>query len=273
MRILPLSDIHLELTFPDWRLPELPEFDVLVMAGDLIPGMEKGVEWLAELIDGRDAHAVYVGGNHEFYGRRDITETIKKARAAAVGTNVHVLADDRIDLLGTTFIGSTLWTDFALLGKPDYAMAVASEYMNDYREILDGGRLLRPSDTLARHIASRKFIADELARTEGDGRKRVVVSHHGIHTEAVRPRMRGDLLSAAYSSAMEDFVARSGADLWIYGHLHRSDDRVIGGPGRTIGGTDRGGTRVVSNPKGYGPSARRASHDNESFDPTLIIEI
>jgi predicted phosphodiesterase len=258
MRILPLSDLHLELTSTDWDLPELPEFDVLVMAGDLCPGMAAGVEWLAERIG--DRHAVYSAGNHEFYGHRDVDVTIAEARSAAAGTNVHVLADTSVDLLGTTFIGATLWTDFALLGHPDHAMAVASEFMNDYRQIFDGGHLLRPSDTLARHMASREFIADELTRTN-DGRRRVVVTHHGIHADAVRPGMRGRPISSAYSSAMEDFVRYSNSDLWIYGHVHKSDDRMIGR------------TRVVSNPKGYGPSKSRPRHDNESFDPTLIIEI
>ena len=46
MRIWVLSDLHIELT-SGWDLPapaDRPDFDVLVMAGDLIPGMERGVE-------------------------------------------------------------------------------------------------------------------------------------------------------------------------------------------------------------------------------------
>jgi 3',5'-cyclic AMP phosphodiesterase CpdA len=40
-----LSDLHLEFT-PGWELPSAdarPRFDVLVVAGDLIPRMERGV--------------------------------------------------------------------------------------------------------------------------------------------------------------------------------------------------------------------------------------
>jgi predicted phosphodiesterase len=259
MRILPLSDLHLELTSADWDLPELPEFDVLVMAGDLCPGMATGVEWLAERIGDRDA--VYVAGNHEFYGSRDINSTIAEARAAAVGTRVHVLSDSSVDLRGTTFIGSTLWTDYALLGRPEDAMFVASELMNDFRQILDDGHLLRPSDVLARYIASRRFIADELTRTEGDGRKRVVVTHHGVLADQGRPGMLGRLISASYCNAMDAFVSDCGADLWVCGHTHVEVDKVVGR------------TRVINNGKGYGPGPSRSRHDNESFDPTLIIEI
>jgi predicted phosphodiesterase len=260
MRILPLSDIHLELTSKDWDLPKLPPFDVMVMAGDLVPDMSRGVEWLAERIG--DGHAVYIAGNHEHYGCRDLDENIEYARGAARGTRVHVLSDDRIDLLGHTFLGSTLWTDFELLGRRDDAMAIAGDFMNDFRQIVTEGRLLRPADTLARHVAARRFIADELASARRDGRRSVVVTHHGIHESALRPGMEGRLISAAYTNAMDDFVRDSGADLWIYGHTHVSDDRILGGR-----------TRVVNNGKGYGPSNTRPRADNESFDPTLVIEI
>ena len=45
-----MNDIHVELT-RGWDLPATgarPDFDVLVVAGDLIPRMERGVAWLAQ---------------------------------------------------------------------------------------------------------------------------------------------------------------------------------------------------------------------------------
>jgi 3',5'-cyclic AMP phosphodiesterase CpdA len=48
MRLWIMSDLHLELT-RGWDLPTgdaRPEFDVLVIAGDLVPQMERGVKWL-----------------------------------------------------------------------------------------------------------------------------------------------------------------------------------------------------------------------------------
>lgn len=261
MRLYCLSDIHLELTDKNWGLPTpLPEFDVMLVAGDLVPRMDRGVAWLAENVPGRDI--VYVAGNHEFYGE-DIDETVRKAKSRSAGTRVHVLADDSIKIRGTTFIGSTLWTDFALLSDPEFGAAVAAELMNDYRRVrIDNyERPLRPSDTLARHRRSRAFISDELAKARAEKSKAVVITHHGIHSEATRPGKAHDLISAAYTSAMESYVESCGADLWIYGHVHVSDDRMIGS------------TRVVSNPKGYGPGGGRPTHGNPRFDPTLVIEI
>ena len=87
-----MSDIHLELT-RGWDLPapsERPDFDVLVVAGDLVTKMERGVKWLLDRVP--DKPCCYVAGNHEAYGQ-DIDRTVEKALAAADGTNVHVLQD------------------------------------------------------------------------------------------------------------------------------------------------------------------------------------
>ena len=62
MRLWILSDLHIELT-RGWDLPagaDRPDFDVLVVAGDLIPRMERGVRWLRERVtdprSGRELH-------------------------------------------------------------------------------------------------------------------------------------------------------------------------------------------------------------------------
>src|SRR3954470_24248112 len=112
MRLWVLSDLHLELTTPGWALPSgaaRPEFDVLVVAGDLIPRMERGVKWLAEQVP--DRPVVYVAGNHEFYGE-DERRSVEKAKAAAAGTSVHVIQNETVRIGSVKFAGATLWVDF-----------------------------------------------------------------------------------------------------------------------------------------------------------------
>ena len=49
------SDLHVDLT-RGWDLPSgdvRPDFNVLVVAGDLIPRMERGVAWLRERVPDR----------------------------------------------------------------------------------------------------------------------------------------------------------------------------------------------------------------------------
>lgn len=70
MRLWIMSDLHLELT-RGWDLPSgaaRPGFDVMIVAGDLIPRAERGVRWLLDHVPDRDRHVIYVMGNHEAYG-------------------------------------------------------------------------------------------------------------------------------------------------------------------------------------------------------------
>jgi predicted phosphodiesterase len=271
VRLWVMSDLHLELT-QGWELPppaERPAFDVMVVAGDLVPGMQRGVRWLLDRVT--DRPVIYIAGNHEAYSG-DLDRTVEKAREAARGTNVVVMNDDTIEIGGVLFIASTLWTDFNLFGSPAIAMELAGGAMNDYRRIRhqNYARRLRPVDTLARHRASRRFIEAQLAAPFAGAR--VVVTHHAPYLGGARPGTEKDLLSAAYAS---DLTALFGTDsgggpsaqadearlVWIYGHTHRSDDSLVGK------------TRLVSNAKGYGPGYGSATWDNPMFNPQLVIEV
>jgi Icc-related predicted phosphoesterase len=255
-----LSDLHMELT-RGWDLPALdarPQYDVLVVAGDLITRMERGVRWLRERVD--RAAVVFVPGNHEFYGC-DIDRTVEKARVAAAGSNIHILQNDAVTIDGITFIGATLWTDFDLFGDAEYAMMAAAESMNDYRKIrLRNYELrLRPKDTLKRHMESRDFIARELRRPKVG--PRVVVTHMGPHPDCARRGFERDISSAAYTSDLTVLIAEGAPELWIYGHTHESRDFTAGA------------TRIVTNAKGYGPWHKGETWDNAGFDPNYVIEI
>ena len=196
---------------------------------------------------------LYIPGNHEPYGV-DIDRTVEKARTAAAGTNIRVAQNDAVVIGGVRFIASTLWTDFALFGDPELAMRIAADEMTDYRRIrIEHYALrLRPHHTLARHREARAFIEAGLARPfEGPT---VVVTHHAADPGAVA----GDdgAISAAYASDLRAVMEEFGPSLWIYGHTHKSGDRVVGR------------TRVVANAKGY-----PAPDHNPDFDPLFTIEI
>jgi predicted phosphodiesterase len=268
-----MSDLHIEVS--GWDLPsprERPAFEVLIVAGDLIPRMERGVKWLRERVP--DKPVIYVAGNHEAYGT-DIDRTVEKAKEAAIGTKIFVLQNDWIRLGDVTFAGATAWTDFDLFGNQRRAMAVAAERMNDYRKIRTARYELRfrPHHALTRHLQTRAFLETEMRKPRSG--PLVVVTHHApIPSRAYRlachyPGSRlsdEEVLDSAYRSDMTELMrpmsddgrgARKPADLWIHGHTHESEDTVIGA------------TRVVSNAKGYGHCA----FDNPNFDPNFVIEI
>jgi predicted phosphodiesterase len=259
MRLWIVSDLHLELT-RGWDLPtgdSRPEFDVMVVAGDLMPRMERGVTWLLERVT--DKPVIYVAGNHEFYGC-DIDRTVEKARQIAAGTNVHILQNDSVVIDDVLFVGATLWTDFEFLGNRDLAMRRAAEGMNDYHKIRKRqyAERLRPTDTLARHFESREFIGR--TTRQSTAARNVAITHHGCVAEAVKVGAEHDILSAAYTSDCSDLLEN--VDLWVYGHTHESRDFKVGR------------TRIVSNSKGYGPwLPQQRGWDNISFDPNYVIEI
>jgi predicted phosphodiesterase len=260
LRLWIQADLHIELT-RGWDLPAAgnqPDYDVLVIAGDLVSRMERGVAWILERVT--DHPVVYIAGNHEFYGC-DIDRTVEKARALAAGTNVHILQNDTVVIGNVTFIGATFWTDFNLFGDVGHAMLAAAEFMNDYRKIRVGRYVyrLRPSHTLQRHKQSRQFIADELRKPKTG--PRVVVTHMAPHPSAISPAFAEDITSAAYASDCSDLMAMP-VDVWIHGHTHGTYDRVIAG------------TRLVTNQKGYGPwLPKEPTWDNPDFDPNFVIEI
>jgi 3',5'-cyclic AMP phosphodiesterase CpdA len=286
-----MSDIHLEtIAKGAWDLPPpgaRPRCDVLIIAGDLVPGTERAVRWLQDRV--RDLPVVVVAGNHEFYGR-DVEIEIAKGRAAAAGSNIIFLERESRQIGSVLFIGCTLWTAFNLFGDERAAMAAAADGMRDYQKIRKDNyaRRLRPSDTRDMHHRSRRFIRDELEKYKDRTGPCVLVTHHAPHAfnqELVRldgaravvgstasaPDLLAppiDLIDAAYQSDCMDLF-EYGVDVAVHGHVHRSFDFTIGST--RVGSTRV--TRVIANPEGYGPWARGQRWENLEFDPLFTFEI
>jgi predicted phosphodiesterase len=250
VRLHVLSDLHLE------RAPFTPpavEADIVVLAGDIAPGTA-GVDWARDWLGGR--RAVYVAGNHEFYGE-SFTELPDGLRTRAGESGVQVLENDESVVEGVRFLGCSLWSDFGFAGpqRRQYSMAVCERIVNDYRQIRvsSSGRPLRAQDTLTRHLESRAWLAERLGEPH-DG-PTVVITHHA---PIVREPPEDPLLAAiggAFASDLSSLMGAGTVDLWIFGHIHRTVD------------TDVNGTRVVSNPRGY------PGEPVSGFDPELVIEL
>ena len=262
MKIWILSDLHIEQSF--WDLPSPPpNYDVLIVAGDIHSPLSEGVRWLSKCSGGKPV--IYVPGNHEWYTthrrRFTIEEEAAVAASLATDTDVHLLIDRTVIIGGVRIIGATLWTDFKLNGDANASMAYAGDGMNDYHECYKGEmpNLLRPADTARWHAKSVAFIERELADSF-DG-PTVIVTHHAPHPLSIHPKYLGSAVNPAFSSDLSTLVERSGAALWIHGHMHDCFDYMAGD------------TRVVCNPKGYGPRTPNGRIENAAFDARLVIEI
>ncbi len=248
MKLRILSDVHVE--FEDFDPPPV-QADVVVLAGD-IHVQHHGLDWALARFP--DLPVLYVFGNHEYYGGA-MPDHLENLKQRAVGSNVSVLENESLTIGDVTFLCCTLWTDFALYGNAPRDAAIANQVMSDYRVVRAGptDRPLRSSDTAVVHRQSTGWLA-EAARQQADG-KRVVITHHAPSIRSLPANFRGNPVSAAYASNLDELVEQCAAELWVHGHLHSQSDYRIGG------------TRIVCNPRGY-PDGR-----NPRFVPDLVIEV
>ncbi|MEO8485504.1 MAG: metallophosphoesterase [Betaproteobacteria bacterium] len=253
MRIHVLSDLHLSrgpLAVPS------TDADLVVLAGDLARPAE-AVAWAR----GLRKPALYVPGNHEFYGG-SIEGTLRELRERCAGTEVTLLDDDEIVLGGVRFLGSTLWTDFMLDGDGERRAASIAEAQRSVRDFsrirVDdaGDALFTPAHAAARFAVHAAWLEARLAR--GHAGPTVVVTHHAPSRRSIHPRFAGSPLNAAFVSDAERLAGGGRACLWIHGHLHDSFDY------------DLRGTRVLCNPRGY---ATDGVNENAWFDPGLTVDV
>ena len=246
MKLHILNDLHIE--FEDFT-PPVTDADVVILAGDIGVGMG-GLHWAEKRFP--DIPVIYVPGNHEFY-HHDIA--LVDELKAHVPDHIHVLNDDQVIIEDVRFLGSILWTDFALFGEADkfFAMQAARQRMTDFSIIQNQGQPFTPEDAIRLHTASRDWLAAMLAEPF-DGQT-VVVTHHAPSLQSVHPRYARDLLTPAFASNLEGLMDGDRVALWIHGHMHESFDYEVNG------------TRVVCNPRGYAPEAL-----NKEFDMENIIE-
>ena len=248
MKIQILSDLHLE--FRPFTPPQT-DADVVVLAGDIHTKARSSL-WAREHFAGKPV--ILVPGNHEYYGG-SLGQTFDKLKRNAEGSLVHVLNDEQVVLDGVRFLGCTLWTDYRLTGNEPLAQWDAQQRMNDFKRVRDENfSKIRPLGISARHAKSRRFL-ERAFGTPFDG-PTVVVSHHAPSELSIHERYRTlpGHLNASYASRLDELMGP--AVLWVHGHTHDSFDYELYG------------TRIVCNPRGYGPD-----EFNEGFQPDLVVEV
>lgn len=199
---------------------------------------------------------IYVLGNHEFYRGVFPNEYVRiKKNIYDNMTNVHVLQDDMVIIDNVAFIGATMWTSLSPMDE-----MVGRGLLNDFRLIMthstleDPVRLFRPTDTAGPHQFSRKYVFDNAKQAKQDGKKVVIVTHHGVSHQSIADCWKGHPASPLFASDMANEILDARPDLMVHGHVHSCFDYKIGD------------TRVIVNPRGY------AGETNE-FNPMLTITL
>lgn len=256
MRAWIFSDLHLEHS-PKWPIPDIPEADVCICAGDICnKGLTRSISVLGEIVSPH-MPVVFVPGNHEFY-KSSIVEGLQDAIKHVAGyPNVHLLHRASIRMNGFRFIGATFWSDFQLFGPSGMAMAKAEASMNDYKLIKFSKKPYRrfsARQSQMLHLHDATFIRTALQ--EPCDEPTIVVTHHAPSILSLPAEFMDDPVSPAYASRFEDHIIKHEPSLWVHGHVHSRSDYFIHR------------TRVVCNPHGYPDETHRSG-----FDPAFVVEL
>lgn len=214
MQIQLMSDLHFEFhrdagqAFMEEQDPT--DIDVLVIAGDIAVG--KGIGSAMDLICSRyrDAHVVYVLGNHEYYDtdRASVLKVVQDAQQR--NPNLRFL-DNTFEVIGgVRFFGSTLWYPPLPDGLPFGKAMAMRNGMTDFRVIRDLEEWVYDYNAYA--VQAMKGLQ------EGD----VVVTHHLPAEQSVAWQWKGDILNHFFLCDVEEIIRATQPQVWMHGHTHSS---------------------------------------------------
>lgn len=230
------SDLHLEFA-DNWRYlkehPLKPSAEILVLAGDIGYIGDENYrchpfwDWAAENYE----QVIVVPGNHEFYKFTDVT-TFPDGYCQEIRPNIHLYYNRVIHIGETDIIVSTLWAHI-----PKEEETLTEQAITDFRRILYNGDLMDAYGFNSEHKRCLSFIKQALA--DSTAKHKIVVTHHVPSFSMQCPAYADSKINGAFTVELQDFIAQSDIDYWIYGHSHYNVDVKIGN------------TMCVSNQLGY----------------------
>ena len=125
--------------------------------------------------------------------------------------------------------------------------------MNDYKKIkkLPSYSKIKTIDTALYHKLNLKWLGEQ--PEQYNGQCNVVKTHHTPSIMSIPEHKKEDILTSAYTSNLEDFIAKRDIALWVHGHVHNSCDYHLGN------------RRIVCNLKGY------LGQENNEYGGKLVI--
>lgn len=253
MKVAVASDLHFEFHRDGGKTlaAELPDTDVIVVAGDLTnaASLWDSVRVLLE----KYRHVVYVFGNHEFYGssfqavRQSVAKLqrrLPRLREEAAERHVelgelHLLDNSTVTIEGQRFVGTTMWF------RHEEGIEWRHRFMNDFHVIKGATKGVYRENRKALEFLEETVTSDD-----------VVVTHHLPSEGSIHERWKKSKYNCFYLCDVEEFIRERQPKFWIHGHTHNSFDYLIEK------------TNVVCNPFGYA-----AHEENPEFDSGLTIEL
>lgn len=263
MKFLLLSDLHLEFSKITYHPGEVPECDVVLLAGDIGPG-GSGWQWADKTFSEKRNNlrqVLYIAGNHEYYVKKWSIESLNSKLLSKEHKNIQFLhntvrefPEEKIVILGCTF-----WTDFGLNNNEPLDMLKAPEVMNDYTWIkYTDNRKLEAAHIKYENNESYKWLNNTIAHYKNLDWKVLVMTHHAPSQLSCSLDFRGNPNNVYYANKLDADYNFILPDVWVHGHMHNSVDHMLGD------------CRVLANPRGY---ARNGDTQNPEFNPYFTFDL
>jgi Icc-related predicted phosphoesterase len=249
-RLWVLSDLHLEAArHPEAFHPVRPDFDVLVVAGDIWEGdIGRALHMVARLAASKPA--VFVMGNGEHWNA-ELHMGLATAKDHAEQLGINLLDGNAVDHAGVRFLGGTLWTD----GRLSDLDATPAALTGDLIDVTDAGTVRRITfgDAITLHKKTHQALDRMLAASREDC-KVVVVTHHAPHPLCLPPDVRDTSAAGVFASDLSRLIEARRPDLWVHGHIHTHIDFT------------HAGTRIICNAAGPG-------FTNPDFQEDWVVDV
>ncbi len=243
MRIQYASDLHLDYhragrhRFFEFLFPTA---EILVLAGDIGPGMLSVYCELLTWASGLWKEVVFIPGNHEYYGNS--IENIERnfREISKFHKNVHFLQKDELKIGNVLFLGCTLWSRI-----PDdlLTQSMVRAKMNDYSQII-GFDIQKARETFEDHYQWLKTRLKKYHQEKDEEDCVVVITHHAPSTvDTSAPQFEGSITNCAFATDLEELWNQT--DAWIFGHTHWTVKRK------------EFDTWLLANPHGYGKENKK----------------
>lgn len=230
------SDLHLEFDGNSRFLeknPLIPSAEVLILAGD-ITYLRKDFygNKFFDFISKNWKQTYFLPGNHEYYCGRDIL-SYDFSKPFAIRENVLLVNDCTIKIEEINLIFTTLWSKISKEKAPYIQNSVS-----DFDCIIYNGKRFNTDIFNNLHKKSMEFLKNEISKLKSE--RKIIITHHLPSNLCDAEEFKNSILNEAFTVNITDFVEKSNAEYWIYGHSHRNMPEI------TIGKT-----KLITNQFGY----------------------
>jgi predicted phosphohydrolase len=224
MRIQYASDLHLEFRENTRYVEDNPLAavgDIFVLAGDIILFGKNSLaqhpffDWCADNF--RETYII--PGNHEYYNGTELSDSLTDFEYF-LRPNVRYLNNKSILTGQTELFFTTLWCTIDIAHLMSVQMGVT-----DCHRIIYNNRRFTSQDYETVHHHCLTWLNKSLNMSSA--KQKVIITHHCPTDRFRDPRFIESTINSAFVVRLDDFIEKSCAGYWIFGHTHYNGGKAL----------------------------------------------